>query len=404
MKICLVASKFPPIVGGGETYVYLLATGLAKRGHQVSVVTSNFSENRPATDIKEKNGFTIMRVDGFEDFCKGKGDFNQICQKLYSALSSLDLDIIHIHNYLPMFLLTQFRNLLKAKVVFSYHNTPYPPQRICGYFSDFNLDKCFCQQILKGTGFDLLVTGSKHYLSNALKLGIDCHKANLVYLGIDCEFFKPPTEQKRIDARKKYDLSEGAPVITLPSRIIRRKGILEAVKAIEIIREKYPKILLFLPAFFNPSDKKYAAEVKDYISKKKLSEQIIIPTKQIDCKSMDSVYAASDLVLAPSYYEGLGLIVLEAMGMGVPVIACRVSGIKEIIRNGYNGILVKPKDELQLVKAIEKILTNRELCGKMVKNGRKTVMSQFNIKQNVSNTENIYYKLLGKMRCKALNE
>ncbi|MDD3679721.1 MAG: glycosyltransferase, partial [Candidatus Shapirobacteria bacterium] len=116
MKICLVASKFPPIVGGGETYIYLLATGLAKRGHNVSVVTSDFFKNRPVVSITnvEKNDFSIIKIDNFENFCSGRGNFKQTCQKLYSVLSDLAPDIIHVHNYLPMFLLAQFRGLLKA--------------------------------------------------------------------------------------------------------------------------------------------------------------------------------------------------------------------------------------------------------------------------------------------------
>ncbi|MDD3679579.1 MAG: glycosyltransferase [Candidatus Shapirobacteria bacterium] len=203
------------------------------------------------------------------------------------------------------------------------------------------------------------------------------------------------TRRKRLGARKIYDLPEEALIITLPSRIIRRKGILEAVKATEIIRKKHSKVLLFLPAFFNPFDRNYATEIKDYISKKNLSEQIIFPKKQIDHKNMNNVYAASNLVLAPSYYEGLGLTVLEAMGMGIPVVACRVHGIRESIRSGYNGILVKQKDEVQLARAIEKIFLDKDLRDKIIKNGRKTVMSKFNIKQNISRTENVYHRLLG---------
>lgn len=397
MKICLVASKFPPIVGGGETYIYLLATGLAKRGHNVSVVTSDFFKNRPVVSITnvEKNDFSIIKIDNFENFCSGRGNFKQTCQKLYSVLSDLAPDIIHVHNYLPMFLLAQFRGLLKAKVVFSFHNTPNPPYRICGYFENFNLDKYFCQRILKENSFDLLIAGSKYYFDSALELGLSRDKAEIIYLGIDCEFFKPMTRRKRLGARKIYDLPEEALIITLPSRIIRRKGILEAVKATEIIRKKHSKVLLFLPAFFNPFDRNYATEIKDYISKKNLSEQIIFPKKQIDHKNMNNVYAASNLVLAPSYYEGLGLTVLEAMGMGIPVVACRVHGIRESIRSGYNGILVKQKDEVQLARAIEKIFLDKDLRDKIIENGRKTVMSKFNIKQNISRTENVYHRLLG---------
>lgn len=70
MKIAIVASKFPPIIGGGETYVYLLAKHLTEREHKVEVLTSAFKGMKLSPE--KKFPFQVDYVDGFEDFCVGK--------------------------------------------------------------------------------------------------------------------------------------------------------------------------------------------------------------------------------------------------------------------------------------------------------------------------------------------
>ncbi len=181
MKIGLLTSKFPPVIGGGETLAHYLAQGLGEKGHDVTVFTSDL-EPKWGKYTKERF-YKIVTIKGLEEFCSGSGNFSQVCSNLFAALVSTDLDILHVYNFLPMFLVSQFRRLLKAKVVFTFHNTPFPPQRIIGYFPNFQLDEMFVKNIMRSKSYDLIITGSKFYQDWSLKLGARHDQAKLIYFG-----------------------------------------------------------------------------------------------------------------------------------------------------------------------------------------------------------------------------
>ncbi len=389
MKVAIVASKFPPIVGGGETIVCNLANDLGKRGHEVTIVTSKLAGVSYDSEL-----FKVKTINGFEDFCSGSGNFEIVCERLYEILSAGDFDIVHVHNFLPMFLVSQFADKLSAKVVFTYHNTPNPPLRIIGYFKNFKLDEEFTKSIINSNSYNLLLAGSKFYFDWALELGTNPSKLHLTYFGIDTSRFDSKLKLKRSALRKKMGLPNDKFVITFPSRAIARKGALEAIQALAILREKGYCPILFMPAFYSPFDLNFAKELFLYIEKNGLSKQVCIPKNETPYKEMPEVYAASDIVIMPSYHEGLGLAALEAMSVGIPVISTKVSGIKEIIDDGYNGLLVEPKNALDLACAILHLKENKNLMERLSSNGRTYANKRFSSEKLVKRIENLYKSLL----------
>jgi glycosyltransferase involved in cell wall biosynthesis len=83
--------------------------------------------------------------------------------------------------------------------------------------------------------------------------------------------------------------------------------------------------------------------------------------------------SAADVFVLPSLSEGLGLVTLEALATGVPVIATRVGGIQDILIDGYNGLLVEPRDAKSLAKAVLRILSDASLKNRITKAGLKTI-------------------------------
>lgn len=395
MKIAYLASKFPPIVGGGETQVFLLAKNMSKLGHSVTVITD--SRVREMTDPCCCCDFSIEYVNNFEDFCTTGYGFKESCEKIFQILLGGKYDIVHVHNLLPMLLVSIIRENIGSKVIFTFHNTPDPPNRVLGYFSDFELDKSIAENIIGQSKYDLLVAGSKFYYDWALKLGSDPVKTRHVYMGIDCEFFNPKLINNKIRYRRQYGFKEKDTIVTFPSRIIKRKGIFELIEALSKLKNGPIKnIKLFLPSMYTPFNDEVAKEVISMSKKLGVSEQLVIPSWHIDYQLMPVVYALSDLVVVPSYYEGLGLAVLESMSVGVPVVATNVVGINEIIENGVNGLLVEKQNSLQLSKAIGKILKDRSLYNRVSKLGIKTVVERFNIDTQISHLSDIYTCLLKK--------
>ena len=104
--------------------------------------------------------------------------------------------------------------------------------------------------------------------------------------------------------------------------------------------------------------------------------------------------ACVDVAVLPSYFEGMGRVLLEAMAMGKPVVGTRVGGIPDLIEDGVNGFLVEPGNEIQLTEAILRILTEKELAKQLGANGRRKIQSRYSAAYMVQAIEAVYHRLL----------
>lgn len=379
-------------MGGGETQVFLLAKNMSKLGHNVTVITDSSVEKLSNNNCYD---FSVKYVNNFENFCTTGCGFKESCEMIFKILSEGNYDIVHVHNLLPMLLVSIIGKSISSKIVFTFHNTPDPPNRILGYFSDFELDKSLAQNIICQSKYDLLIAGSKFYYDWALKLGSDPVKTQHIYMGVDRSFFNPKLINDKIKYRKQYGFETDDIIITFPSRIIKKKGIFELIEAFSKLDKNFSKsIKLFLPSMFMPFNNEIAKQILSISNEMGISKQLVIPTWHIGYEQMPSVYAISDLVVMPSHYEGLGLAVLESMSIGVPVIATDVVGINEIIENDINGVLVEKENPLQLSEAINRLLKDKLLYNQISAFGIKTVTNKFDVNTQVKYLSKVYKKLL----------
>ena len=107
-------------------------------------------------------------------------------------------------------------------------------------------------------------------------------------------------------------------------------------------------------------------------------------------EELEKLYENCDIFVAPSRYESFGIIYLEAMKYGKPVIACNSGGTPEVVKDGETGILIKPGDFLSLAKAISKLINDMGLRENMGKSGKHRTVSLFSIDQLVHTTLDYY--------------
>ncbi len=108
--------------------------------------------------------------------------------------------------------------------------------------------------------------------------------------------------------------------------------------------------------------------------------------------NMGDWFSAADLLVHPSYSEGLGSVILEAMGSGLPVIGTNAGGIPDIIEHNYSGLLIEPGDAQSLANSITKIRTDEQLCEKLAA-GREQKLTDFKIENTALRYQELYSRI-----------
>ncbi|CAN5710689.1 hypothetical protein BH23PAT2_BH23PAT2_03000 [soil metagenome] len=158
--------------------------------------------------------------------------------------------------------------------------------------------------------------------------------------------------------RDAFRLKPSDILITVPSRIIERKGIKEAVIAISKLPDNF---FLCLPCAINPLDHEYWHGIETSKEFKKAQKRILIPKKAMLPEEMPYLYAASDIILMPSYYEGAPVATVEAMAAKKPFIGANSQGINGFIRHMENGLLVPKKSTDEIVGAVMTLVSDESL-------------------------------------------
>jgi len=104
--------------------------------------------------------------------------------------------------------------------------------------------------------------------------------------------------------------------------------------------------------------------------------------------------SACDVFVLPSWDEAFGVVYLEAMACGKPVVACRGEGVEDIVTHGETGLLVEPKDEESLKEALVRLLSDSELCERMGEKAREVVLENFTWEKNAQETIRLYREIL----------
>jgi glycosyltransferase involved in cell wall biosynthesis len=102
----------------------------------------------------------------------------------------------------------------------------------------------------------------------------------------------------------------------------------------------------------------------------------------------------AELLVHPARWEGFGLVLLEAMLAGLPVVACRVSAIPEVVADGESGLLVPPDDPEALAAALERVLADTSLARRLGEGGRERARTEFSVERMASATADVYRRAL----------
>ena len=381
MKILIITPAFTPSeFGGVKMQSYYLAKSLVKKGHDITVYTSN------ACNISKNLDWTGMRiVDGINvEYFKNYAT-NQYCFQFFfpGIISSLKknlkkYDIVHIHEVrtLQSLILYYFCRKYDVPYIISPHGSL--PQMNSKIFFKKVYDYLIGYKILKCASKIIAITRTeKEYL---MKIGIKKENITLIPNGIDFnDYLELPVKGL---FRNEYNINNEDDLILFLGRIHKIKGLDLLVTAFAELLKERTNIKLVIAG----NDHGYLHKIKVLIKKLNIEDNIIF-TDFIWGEKKLSAYIDADVYVLPSIYEIFGVTLLEAFACSTPVIVTDRCGIADIVKIG--GYVVEYDSE-QLRDAMFKMLSDDELRRRFGEEGRKLVKAEFAWSEIVTKMEEIY--------------
>jgi D-inositol-3-phosphate glycosyltransferase len=195
--------------------------------------------------------------------------------------------------------------------------------------------------------------------------GVDPARVQIIPCGVDITLFRP---QNRQQARQALALPEAVPLVLFVGRLQPLKGLDTLLRAVHLVRQQYPTLqALIVGGGLDAGDPHEAEELERL---RVLAEHLELtpPLTFIKAQPQETLaqyYAAADMLVLPSHYESFGMVALEAMACGTPVVASHVGGLASTIVHERTGLLVPVGDWPAFARAIMRVLaspTLRDMC------------------------------------------
>ncbi len=366
--------------GGTEIAAYNLAIHMAKRGNEIDVFTTSI-DSSDSLEI-----YPNMRIHRHATSFK-IASANASFKLIYKPLN-YDLDIIHAHSPIPY---SDLPALLYAK----RKNVPFlltyqfDGQETGGSFmrnigvSVYN--KFFINKVLDSAKVIIATTESYANESPFLKHYKD--KIVIIPNGINIEEVTTTSTQE--ECRTKLGLPLDTQIILFFGSLVPYKGPDILLKAFKIVKKEFPKVKLIFAGRGQMLD-----ELRNLSKKFDLEDEVIF-LGFVEEEKKPMYYKASDIFCLPSttMAESFGIVNLEAMASGIPIVGSNLGGIPDIVKNGENGLLAKPGDHRSLADALLCLLKNGDLRKKMGNNGMNLV-KDYSWDKIAKETEQLYRSIL----------
>lgn len=377
-----------PIISGSGLNTFLSMEGLDKEKYEVELACAPAGE---LIHLVEASGLTVRIIRYL------RREIN-LLQDMLSFVSLIRLltrekyDIVHTHNSKAGVIGRLAAWCTGTPVIIhTLHSCVFKYSNLNRFQKMFYL---YIEKICAAIT-DKLITISEPLKEEFLNAGIGRpEKYITIYSGIDLEKFR-----KRYDLKQKKNelhIEDGTLVVGTVSRIAAGKGHKELLHAAQKIITRFKNVV-----FLIIGDGPLFNEIKYLAKKLEIEKNVIFTGARNDVEKITAIF---DMAVLPSYYEGMGRVLLEAQAAGKPVIAVRAGGMKEIVRENQTGLLVRPGCVRELYAAIYKLLNDETLRKDMGKAASEWVDEKFSSSTMVERVTNVYEELLNRDIGKAKKE
>ncbi|RJS84247.1 glycosyltransferase family 1 protein [Candidatus Bathyarchaeota archaeon] len=382
MRICMLTWEFPPrIVGGIARHCLSLSKALAKLGHEVYVVTLEFPGAPLFEDI---NGIKVYRVLielGHPNFIIWTFIFNHFMEKKVADLSeNIEFDIIHIHDWLTAKAGISSKHFLNKPLISTIHSTEEGRSRGLHNPDSFLID-----------GIEWWMTYEARRVivcSNSVKWEVESHfslphdKVTVIPNGIEVSSFN--LNINREEVKRRYGIKPNERIILFVGRLVPQKGVDMLIKAAPLIVQQHRDARILIAG--DGWSRNYLEELARSMG---LRDRIRFLGFISDWE-LEDLMVTADVLVVPSIYEPFGIVALEGMAAGTPVVATNIGGLSEIIEHDRTGVLVYPEDPGSIAWGINKVLSDPKYADWLARNARRKVRKAYSWEAIAKRTVEVY--------------
>ncbi len=214
-------------------------------------------------------------------------------------------------------------------------------------------------------------------------------RASTIHLGTALD--APPPERGRL--RAELEIPPSAPLVGVLGQIAPWKRHEDVVRALALVRRDLPDAHLVIDgsAKFRRENVEYLVALRGLVGDLGLERAVRFGDH---ADAVHRVYDDLDALALASLAEPFGLVVIEAMARGVPVVATRAGGVPEVVEHGVQGLLVPPRDPEALAGALLAVLGDRATAGRMGAAGRATARTRFTVAREAAQVEDVHRAVL----------
>lgn len=379
--------EYPPrIVGGIARVVNDLSKRLIKDGHDVTVIT--YKEGN-APYFEEDKGVKVYRVDNFminpNNFIDWvmQMNFNMVAKANEIIAKEGNFDVIHAHDWLVAYAAKTLKNSYDTPIVATIHATE--SGRNSGIHDETQRYINDTEWMLTYEATEVIV--NSNYMKRELQslFGLPFEKINVAPNGININMFNGV--EKDYDFRRQYAL-DNEKIILFMGRLVYEKGVQHLISAMPKILSGYHDAKLVIAGKGGMID-----ELKAQVNSMGIANKVYF-TGYMDAKQVCKMYKCADISVFPSTYEPFGIVALEAMLAGTPVVVSDIGGLNEIVNHGVDGMKSYAGNPNSLADSILELLYNPQLSDNVVKKAKAKVKNEYNWAKIAQDTHFIYQKAI----------
>jgi D-inositol-3-phosphate glycosyltransferase len=383
--------------GGQNVYVRQVGEALARQGWQVDMFTRQSSRNQPAIVEHSPNCRTIRLVAGPEDFVPRDEIFEYLPQFVQRFLefqkeSGIQYSLVHTNYWLSSWVGMELKKHQPLKQVHTYHSLGAVKYKSVSTIPLIASTRLAVEKTCLETAERIVATSpqeQEHMRSLVSTRG----NVDIIPCGTDIERFGSISQQA---ARERLGIDPDAKVVFYVGRFDPRKGIETLVRAVgrsQLRQQTNLQLIIGGGSRPGQSDGIERERIESIVNELGLRDITHFPGRLGD-ETLPAYYAAADVCVVPSHYEPFGLVAIEAMASGTPVIASDVGGLQYTVIPEETGLLAPPQDDAAFATAIDRILADATWRNQLGVAARQRVEDYFSWQGVAAQLGKLYEKLL----------